>query len=158
MQALMEVRPILGFGHHVNGVCVGIDYRRTHDTDIRTNVAGIHISTVDPRFAAGQQTLGPIRLARRGIRVEGVDGVVLRCRDDYVVSSSADVDVSYPQRLCVCCGVDGTGETLAERGSLHRRSIQRIFLAVHAIPGQIVVIREYTGEVGDRNAGSGRDC
>src|SRR3984893_14264844 len=131
----MKVCAILRFGNHVNGVSRWIDYRGAHNADIGRKIVGTHIGASNPGFSAGQQALRPIRLAWRGIGVKSINSVMLRGRHQNIVRSTADGYVSYPEWLGVRRSIDGAGKTLAERRSFHARSIQRIFLAIHAIPG-----------------------
>src|ERR1700676_4648003 len=102
MQALVDGRAVLGFGDHI--YCVGsrIDYRRADDADIRGKIkrtTDVHI--VNPGFAARQQTLRPIGLARCSVCVKSIDRVMYRGRDQHVMSPTANGYVSYPQRLRV---------------------------------------------------------
>src|ERR1700738_2976347 len=151
MQPLMERRAVLRLGNYVNRFCVGIDYRSTHDADIRAKIRTVDIYTRKPRFAAGHQALRPIRLAWRGIGVKSVDSVMYCSRHQNIMRSAADGYVSYPERLRKSRRINGAGKTLAY-GSFHSRSVQRIFLAIHTISRQIVVISKNSSQIGDVNS------
>jgi len=84
----------------------------------------------------------PVSHARAAVRVEGVDRVAHGSRDDDIMHGPRDAQIGNPQRLCINRAVSGAREKLAERGGVHERSSERVFLRVRAVARQIVVVGE----------------
>jgi hypothetical protein len=80
-------------------------------------------------------------------------GVVLRRRNYHVVVGPANGHIRDPQRLSIGSSINGAGEAFAEGAGLHGGGVQRIFLGIHAVASQIVVIGKHACEIGNRYAG-----
>src|SRR5208283_1049591 len=75
-----------------------------------------------------------------GVRIEGIQAVVLGSHEDDVVLHAVYGYVGNPQRLRINRPVNCTREELAERRGIYAGSCECIFLAIDTVAGQIVVI------------------
>ncbi len=95
----------------------------------------------------------PVGDAWAGVSVKGVHGVTHRCRYDYVVLAywDSDAHIRNPQRLSVNGAVRAAREQLGERGSVHQRRSESVFLGVCSIAGEVIVVSEDAREIGNSN-------
>src|SRR5712671_1297906 len=81
--------------------------------------------------------------------VEGVQALVLRCYEHDIALYAVNGQVCRPQRLGVNRPIHRAREELAESGARHVGRRESVFLRIAAVTGEVVVIGEDAGEVGD---------
>src|SRR6266481_803315 len=81
--------------------------------------------------------------------VEGVQALVLRCYEHDIALYTANGQVCHPQRLGVNRPIHRTREEFAESGARHVGRRESVFPRIAAVTGEVVVIGEDAGEVGD---------
>ena len=101
-----------------------------------------------------QQVGMPELYARAGIRVEGIDTVMLSRHKDDVVYIFAKTKTRHPERLGVDSPVEGTGEKLPECGCVDVGGCEDVLLGVRTVAYKIIVIGVNARQI-YRNAGRG---
>src|SRR5271170_995338 len=160
----------LGFGANVDRVGGGIDYRSGSDTDLGNEIAGLAGVTVgdgggaDSSAVSGIQHGGlPKLLAGVGVGVEGIDEIALGGdKDDVVLFVVGHEEVGDVKGLGIGVAgdgatfIDGTTKEAAKRCRTDSRWSESIFLEVLAGALWVVMMRENTSQIGDRDACRGR--
>src|SRR5215470_10830885 len=125
MNSLMVCRSVFRFGNNVQSLRGWINYRSTDNSDIRRQVAATCITATHPGFTGAEQAYrtAPEICARGAVRVERVDGVMLRHHVEDVIRAASNREICHPEWLGIDGGIHAARKELAEGSGRNRRCL-----------------------------------